>query len=208
MSSNEQLFPDRFTRRSALPEAKAWVVNNVSYGMQTRVVFQCRSRFWKTEGISINISPGHPALYNVWECATEIAGDRGILLASAAPGTTRAQALEALRAHYPGKALDVEHVFLKDWFREAWAPVCEWLEFPVGQLAKFCPGKVALLREVRAKISENWRVGPVLGRISVSCDPASHISTRLQLGVCDRNTRQPLQRFPALTKPLSAVATS
>ena len=139
MSSNEQLFPDRFTRRSALPEAKAWVVNNVSHGMQTRVVFQCRSRFWKTEGISINISPGHPALYNVWECATEIAGDRGILLASAAPGTTRAQALEALRAHYPGKALDVEHVFLKDWFREAWATVCDRLEFPVGQLAKFWP---------------------------------------------------------------------
>ena len=139
MNSNEQLFPARFTRRSALPEAKAWVVNNVSYGMQTRVVFQCRSRFWKTEGISINISPGHPALYNVWECATEIAGDRGILLASAAPGTTRAQAREALRAHYPGKALDVEHVFLKDWFREAWAPVCERLEFPVGQLAKFWP---------------------------------------------------------------------
>ncbi|MBI3882342.1 MAG: FAD-dependent oxidoreductase [Verrucomicrobia bacterium] len=123
----------------AWPEPKAWVMQNVSYGMQTRVVFQCRTRFWKKEGISINISPGHAALYNIWECATEVAGERGILMASASPGTTRAQAMEALRAHYPGKALDVEHVFIKDWFREAWAPVCERHEFQVGQLAKFWP---------------------------------------------------------------------
>ncbi|HEY6169270.1 MAG TPA: NAD(P)/FAD-dependent oxidoreductase [Verrucomicrobiae bacterium] len=123
----------------AWPEAKAWVMQNVSYGMQTRVVFQCRTRFWKKEGISINISPGHPALSGVWECASEVAGERGILMASASPGTTRQQAMEALRAHYPGKALDVEHVFIKDWFREAFAPVCERHEFQVGQLAKFWP---------------------------------------------------------------------
>lgn len=122
-----------------LPEAKAWVVDNVAYGMQTRIVFQCRSRFWKQEGHSINLSPGHAALYNVWECATEVAGERAILMASASPGTTRAQTMEALRAHYPGKALDVEHVFIKDWFREAWSPVCERYEFQVGQLAKFWP---------------------------------------------------------------------
>ena len=123
----------------AWPEAKAWVMQNVSYGMQTRVVFQCRTRFWKKEGISINISPGHSALYNVWECATEVAGERGILMASAQPGTTRAQALEAFHAHYPGKAANIEHVLIKDWFREAWAPVCERHEFQVGQLAKFWP---------------------------------------------------------------------
>jgi monoamine oxidase len=123
----------------ALPEAKAWVVDNVPYGMQTRVVFQCRTRFWKKEGISINISPGVSALYNVWECAHEVAGERGILMASAAPGTTRQQAMEALRAHYPGKGVDVEHVFIKDWFRETWAPVCERELFQVGQLAKFWP---------------------------------------------------------------------
>jgi monoamine oxidase len=123
----------------ALPEAKAWVVDNVPYGMQTRVVFQCRSRFWKKEGISINISPGVSALYNVWECANEVAGERGILMASASPGTTRQQAMEALRAHYPGKAVDVENVFIKDWFRETWAPVCEREFFQVGQLAKFWP---------------------------------------------------------------------
>ena len=123
----------------AWPEAKAWVIKNVSYYMHTRVVFQCRTRFWKKEGISPNIELDRPALGNVWECAAEVPGDRGILIGNAQAGTTGAQALEAFRAHYPGKAGDIEQVFLKDWFREAWAPVCERNLFKVGQLAKFWP---------------------------------------------------------------------
>ena len=123
----------------AWPEEKLWVIKNVSYGMQTRVVFQCRTRFWKKEGISPNISMEHSSLEDVWECATEVAGDRGILIGNASPGTTAAQALEAFHAHYPGKASDIEQVLVKDWFRESWAPVCERNFFRVGQLAKFWP---------------------------------------------------------------------
>ena len=123
----------------AWPEAKAWVMDNISYYMHTRVVFQCRTRFWRTEGISPNIQPDRPALENVWECAHEVPGERGILIGSAQAGTPGPQALEAFRAVYPGKAVDIEQVFIKDWFREAWAPLCERNLFKVGQLAKFWP---------------------------------------------------------------------
>jgi monoamine oxidase len=121
------------------PEEKAWVIKNVSYSMQTRVVFQSRTRFWKTEGISPNISPDQPALEDVWECATEVSGDRGILIGNARPGTIAAQTLEAFHSYYPGKKADIEQVFVKDWYRETWAPVCERNFFKVGQLVKFWP---------------------------------------------------------------------
>lgn len=123
----------------AWSETKAWVIQNVSYGMQSRIVFQCRTRFWKHEGLSANLALDLPAIYNVWECATEVAGERGILMASGQPGTTRAQALDAYRSRYLGKHIDIEQVYIKDWFRETWAPVCERHDFQVGQLAKFWP---------------------------------------------------------------------
>ncbi len=121
------------------PEAKRWVLDNVAYGMQSRIVFQCRTRFWKKDGLSPNMALDSSALYNVWECATEVEGDRGILMASGQPGTNRAQALETYHKYYQGKSADIEQVYIKDWFRESWAPVCERHEFQVGQLAKFWP---------------------------------------------------------------------
>jgi monoamine oxidase len=123
----------------AWPDEKAWVIKNVSYNMQTRVVFQCRTRFWKTERISPNISPEDSALADVWECATEVPGERGILIGSARPGTTGAQALKAFQKYYPGKNADIEQVFVKEWYRESWAPLCERNFFKVGQLSKFWP---------------------------------------------------------------------
>lgn len=121
------------------PSDKKWVIDNIAYNMQTRIVFQARSPFWKTEGHSVNLSIGHPSLYNVWETADEVQGDRAILLGSGQPGTNPKQALEAFRQHYQGDSSQIEHTLTKDWFRDSFAPVCERERFRVGQLKKFWP---------------------------------------------------------------------
>ncbi|MGH7945438.1 MAG: flavin monoamine oxidase family protein [Opitutaceae bacterium] len=121
------------------PAEKAWVLDNVGYNMQSRVVFQCRTRFWKQDGISPNITASDIALRHVFECATEIPGERGILMSSCQPGITARQSLEALRQYYPGRRIDVENVSVKEWYRETWAPMCERLPFRMNQLAKFWP---------------------------------------------------------------------
>ena len=81
----------------AWPEAKAWVIENVAYDMQTRVVFLARTPFWKKDGLNPHLSIGLPHLYLVWEMAEEVPGERSILIGSAAPGTTETQALDAYR---------------------------------------------------------------------------------------------------------------
>ncbi|MBI4663644.1 MAG: FAD-dependent oxidoreductase [Verrucomicrobia bacterium] len=123
----------------AWPEAKAWVIENVAYNMQTRVVFVARTPFWKSDGLKPHLSIGLNHLYHVWEMADEVPGDRSILIGSAAPGTTERQALDAYRSRYPGKSVEIEHTIAHQWFMDRWAPVCERESFRVGQLAKFIP---------------------------------------------------------------------
>lgn len=123
------------------PEPKAWVMQNVPYYVHTRVVFQCRSRFWKDEGISPNIVAHQPALLEVWECASEVPGPRGLLIGSAQAGTTAERALEAFRGQYAFRSakIDVEKVHLHEWFLDPWASLCERTPFGLGQLARFWP---------------------------------------------------------------------
>ncbi|MFO1500543.1 MAG: NAD(P)/FAD-dependent oxidoreductase [Verrucomicrobiota bacterium] len=122
------------------PEAKRWVLDNISYNMQTRIVFVARHAFWKKDGLQPHFDLGHPHLYHVWEMADEVSGDRRILIGSASPGTTEKQALAAYRSRYPGKAtIEIEHVIAHQWFMDRWAPTCEREGFRVGQLAKFWP---------------------------------------------------------------------
>ncbi|PYI81834.1 MAG: hypothetical protein DME26_19165, partial [Verrucomicrobia bacterium] len=123
----------------AWPETKAWVIENVAYNMQTRVVFVARTPFWKKDGLRPHMNIGLSHLYHVWQMAEDVPGDRSILIGSAAPGTTDKQALEAYRSRYPGKSVEIEHVIAHQWFTDRWAPVCERESFRVGQLAKFIP---------------------------------------------------------------------
>jgi len=123
----------------AWPEAKAWVIENVAYNMQTRVVFVARTPFWKKDGLKPHMGIGLSHLHHVWEMAEEVPGERSILIGSAAPGTTEKQALDAYRSRYPGKSMEIEHTIAHQWFMDRWAPVCERESFRVGQLAKFIP---------------------------------------------------------------------
>ena len=44
----------------AWPDAKAFVIREMPYYTRTRIVFQCRSRFWKTDNVSPNWLPPDP----------------------------------------------------------------------------------------------------------------------------------------------------
>ncbi len=123
----------------AWPEAKAWAIENVTYNMQTRVIFVARSPFWKKDGLKPHMDIGLDHLHQVWQTAEEVPGDRCLLMGSAVPGTTEKQALAAFRSRYPGKSMEIEHVITHQWFADRWSPVCERESFRVGQLAKFFP---------------------------------------------------------------------
>lgn len=122
------------------PESKRWVMENIVYNMQTRIVFVARSPFWKRDGLNPHMELGHPNLFHVWQMADEIPGERAILIGSASPGTTDKQALAAYQSRYPGKArIEIEHTLAHQWFMDRWAPVCEREDFRVGQVKKFWP---------------------------------------------------------------------
>jgi monoamine oxidase len=123
----------------AWSEAKRWVMDNINYNMQTRIIFLARTAFWKRDGLRPHMDLGLEHLYQVWEMADEVPGERRILIGSAAPGTTEKQALEAYKSRYPGKSIEIDHVIAHQWFSERWAPVCERTSFRVGQVAKFWP---------------------------------------------------------------------
>jgi monoamine oxidase len=123
----------------AWPEAKAFVIRNVVYGSQARVVLQSRTQFWKGDVPSINLETGDPAMYLVYQTADEVPSSRGVLMGSGRTDVSSDEALTAFRRFYPGKAQNVEQAIVHNWAKDPWAFSCERLPFPLGQLKKFWP---------------------------------------------------------------------
>jgi monoamine oxidase len=123
----------------AWPEAKAFVINEMPYYTRTRIVFQSRTRFWKTDGISPNWLPPDPRLNELWSMAEEVDTARGILVGGAQAGIRASAALAAFSKFYPGKSADIEQVTVHDWSREPWAGMCERTPYRVGELGRFWP---------------------------------------------------------------------
>ncbi len=123
----------------AWPEAKAFVVREMPYYTRTRVVFQSRTRFWRTDGVSPNWAPPDPRLSELWAMADEVDTPRGILLGGAQPGVTASKALSTFLKLYPGKSADIEQALVHDWSREPWAGMCERIPYKLGELAHFWP---------------------------------------------------------------------
>jgi monoamine oxidase len=122
------------------PAAKDFAIRNVVFGSQARVVFQSRTSFWKGEVPSANLYFSESALSHIWATAEEIPGERRILLGTAGKGdVTAEEALGVLHKHYPGKAPPIEQALVHNWASDPWAPSCERLPFPLGQLAKYWP---------------------------------------------------------------------
>jgi monoamine oxidase len=123
----------------AWPEEKAFVIREMPYYTRTRVVFQSRTRFWKTDGISPNWSPPDPRLNELWSMAEEVETPRGILLGGSQPGVPAAASLAAFHELYPGKSADIEQVLMHDWSKDPWAGMCERTAYKPGDLRRFWP---------------------------------------------------------------------
>ena len=121
------------------PESKAFVIRNVVFGSQARVVLQSRTKFWKGDVSSINLETGDPAMYLVYQTADEVPGTRGVLMGSGRADVTADEAVAAFRGFYPGKAQNIEQAIVHNWAKDPWAFSCERMPFPLGQLKKFWP---------------------------------------------------------------------
>jgi monoamine oxidase len=121
------------------PDAKAFVIQEMPYYTLTRVVFQSRTRFWKTDRVSPNWMPPDPRLNELWSFADEVNTPRGILLGGSQPGVPAAASVAAFHKLYPGKSADIEQVMVHDWSKDPWAGMCERTPYKPGQLARFWP---------------------------------------------------------------------
>jgi monoamine oxidase len=123
----------------AWPEVKSFMLREMPYYTRTRVVFQSRTRFWNTDGVSPNWAPPDPRLNELWSMADEVETPRGILLGGAQPGIAAAASLEAFGKMYSGKSADIEQTIVYDWSKDPWAGMCERTAYKPGQLGRFWP---------------------------------------------------------------------
>jgi len=123
----------------ALPDGKRWMVENMPYYSATRPVLQTRTKFWREEKISPNISFGASALEHVWSQAEDVKTERGLIVGTASPGVKPDQSLAIWRSRYPGKLDQIEYASIIDWSQDPWAMACETTSHRPGELAKFWP---------------------------------------------------------------------
>jgi len=121
------------------PETKRFVLENVQFGSQSRVLLQARTKFWKPELPSINLETGESAMYNCYQTADEVPGERTVLMGSGKPDSTPVEALAAFKKVYPGKQQTIEQAYVHNWSRDPWSMYCERHPFPLGALKKFWP---------------------------------------------------------------------
>jgi monoamine oxidase len=123
----------------AWPEAKAFVIREMPYYTRTRIVFQCRTRFWRTDKVSPNWLPPDPSLNEMWSLAEEVNTPRGILIGGGQAGVTAARALATFENLYPGKSAEIEQTIVHDWSKEPWSAMCERIAYRLGELSRFWP---------------------------------------------------------------------
>lgn len=117
---------------------KQYVLQNIAYDSYQRFVFQASSKFWVNDGLNVNMTLGHPDLWDTWHSAEEVETHRVIVLGTGPGGISPQRALAAFREVYPGKDT-IEHAIGVDWTKHKYAPTCERLPFPIGTLKKFWP---------------------------------------------------------------------
>ena len=126
----------------ALPAEKKFALEHTPMGMQSRVVLQAKTRFWKGDSIpGINLETGDSHMGLVYECAHEVSPDSCVLMGSGPPAQSAEDALAAFRKFYPGKNKDtIERCIIHEWWREEPTAVgCERHPFPFGRLTQIWP---------------------------------------------------------------------
>ena len=124
----------------ALSPAKQYVVDNLAYTSHPFYVFEASSKFWLEDGLeSINMELDHPLISSIWEIPSEVKSTRVLLKAYGPGGVSPQQVLAAFRKVYPGKHDTIVQALTKDWTQDEFAPSCEMVPFPLGEMHKFWP---------------------------------------------------------------------
>jgi len=126
----------------AWPEAKHNAIANIPYTVETRFIFQSRTKFWKRDGYSGNMDFNAAALESLWPMAEEVPTERGILIGKTQGGVPADSALAVFQKYYPGKTADIERHLAVDWTRDPWAMACEARTYQPGELRKYWPAVI------------------------------------------------------------------
>jgi monoamine oxidase len=123
----------------AWPELKQFAIENMPYTVESRPIFQSRTKFWKRDGLSSSMDFHDRLFDSIWATGDDVPTDRGLLIGTAQGSVTAAKALSVFRRYYPGESEDIEHATVLDWSRDPWAMTCEAMNYRPGELRKFWP---------------------------------------------------------------------
>jgi monoamine oxidase len=124
----------------ALSPGMQYIVDKLGFTSHPFFVFEAGSKFWLDDGFaSINMEFEHPNISSVWQVPSEVQTTRVILKAFAPYGMSAQRGLAAFREAYPGKHDSIVQSLTFDWTRDRYAPSCEMLAFPIGEMNKFWP---------------------------------------------------------------------
>jgi monoamine oxidase len=124
----------------ALSPAMQYIVDKLGFTSHPFYVFEASSKFWLDDGFSsINMEFEHPDISSVWQVPSEVETSRVLLKAYAPGGVSAQRGLAAFREAYPGKHDTIVQALTVDWTRDRYAPSCEMLAYPIGEMNKFWP---------------------------------------------------------------------
>jgi monoamine oxidase len=124
----------------ALSAQKQYVVDNLSYTSHPHYIFEASTKFWLDDGLkSIDLEFDDPDIQATWQTADEVETERVMIVAYGPSGLSPQRVLAAFRRLYPGKRDTIVQALTKDWSKDSFAPTCEMVPFPVGQMHKFWP---------------------------------------------------------------------
>jgi monoamine oxidase len=124
----------------SLSADKQFVVDNLAYTSHPHYIFEASSKFWFDDGLkSINLEFEDPDIQATWQTADEVDSGRVLIVAYGPSGLSPQRVLAAFRRLYPGKKDTIVQALTKDWSKDGFAPTCEMIPFPVGQMHKFWP---------------------------------------------------------------------
>jgi monoamine oxidase len=126
----------------AWPEPKHYAIMNIPYTVETRPIFQSRTKFWKRDGYSGNFQFGHTVLGPLWAMADDVPTERGLMIGTTQVSHRAETSLSTFRKLYPGKSEDIDYAMVVDWSRDPWAMACEARTYRPGELRKIWPAVI------------------------------------------------------------------
>ena len=126
----------------AWPEAKHYAIMNIPYTVETRPIFQSRTKFWKRDGYSGNFQFGQTVLGPLWAMADDVPTERGLMIGTTQVSHKAEASLSVFRKFYPGKSEDIDYAMVVDWSRDPWAMACEARTYLPGELRKIWPAVI------------------------------------------------------------------